>query len=385
MLKRDRRPLFSIIPLSVVFLIHLPLAHAQNASPANPPEQPGPQPPDDLVQARLCQPQQICPQFGALVRLLNDPTRAEEAAGLLGQIGDIRAIGPLAQVAVYDKEPRVRDRALNSLVQLAQTPTGAATLTRTATSDPDPEIRAVAARALPASPARATPPPPERTPAKQQHDVRASDPTRVLWGQTAIGRQQGEASWSVYDLGYHTFDYGITDHLQFSVGTVIPIGIYALYPQLKLSAEPWTKIHVGLSFGGGTAGTYMDGVVGAAFWGGGPVFTFGDERFMINVAAPVGGAVPYGSGVHETVGWAVTPNIGVSYRVSRSVRLNLEHYSVVYKEMDVYIGGVLYGVRIFNDTLFGDVSFFIPIFPGVEDVLKYIPLGFPLLTFGVIW
>lgn len=137
-------------------------------------------------------------------------------------------------------------------------------------------------------------------------------------------------------------------------------------------------------------GTYVAQVNGVGLGGGGPVLTLGDEKMFFNVSAPVyaGATFSNATDLGDSTFWAALPSIGFSRRLSRTVRLNVELYKPISPNFDVdnaTVWAVLYGVRLFGDEIYGDVSFLIPIYPSAGDLLKYAPLGLPLLTFGYRW
>ena len=89
---------------------------------------------------------------------------------------------------------------------------------------------------------------------------------------------------------------------------------------------------------------------------------------------------------HYDHGWTVTPNAGLTARLTRRVRLNLEVYTFLGDHSyNGELWAVLYGVRVHGDRMYGDISFVIPIFPDADELLQYVPIGIPMLTFGVLW
>lgn len=110
--------------------------------------------------------------------------------------------------------------------------------------------------------------------------------------------------------------------------------------------------------------------------------TVGRDPFMFNASflAQAMGA----SGVDDPILFML-PNIGMSARVGRKVKLNFEYHLPLIPEvdsLDEFWGIVGYGVRILGERIYGDISFFCPIFDGAEELYRYLPLGIPMLSFG---
>ena len=43
---------------------------------------------------------------------------------------------------------------------------------------------------------------------------------------------------------------------------------------------------------------------------------------------------------------------------------------------------IMYGIRIHGESLYGDISFVWPAFEDAWEFMKYMPMGFPMLSFG---
>ncbi len=199
--------------------------------------------------------------------------------------------------------------------------------------------------------------------------------------------QKDQVSWGAYNLGVQTIDGAVTKNIEVGFMTVIPVGGYAALPRLRIGGRITDVVHLGLFGTGGAVGTYIESGVGVGFGGGGPLATFGTEKLFVNASAPFFGGATYGE-TETTSFWLGLPSVGFSARVSRAIRLNIELYKPLSSEFEddnAKIWAVLYGIRIFGDELYGDVSFVVPIYPGVGEVLRYAPLGIPLLVFGYRW
>jgi hypothetical protein len=307
------------------------------------------------------------------------------------------ALRSLLLVRIHGESATLRDAAGRALRELTSREEARAIARRIAAVEPDPALRSAAAelvRVVGAT-APAPPPPPRET---------DSDPdrTRVVYGPTAIPRQRHRFAWTIFNIGYWNFDYGLTRNVEIGMHTVPPIGVVAFLPHVKIGGRLSEHVHLGVQLTGGVLYPYIgnDDAWRIGVYGGGPILTIEAGRFQLNVAAPFyGGTVSdnhrryvatptphYVEELRHETRWVATPNLGFSARVGRHVRLNLETYAILGDhDLNGEIWGVLYGVRFFGERIYGDVSFVIPIFPGVDEILKYLPTGAPLLTFGVLF
>ena len=87
----------------------------------------------------------------------------------------------------------------------------------------------------------------------------------------------------------------------------------------------------------------------------------------------------------------IIPHAGFSVRVSPAVRIGAEAYMPGAYGSDVRnagigkIGIVLWGVRLFGQTVWGDLALADPICDGCGDIYRVLPLGIPFLNFGLGW
>jgi hypothetical protein len=226
---------------------------------------------------------------------------------------------------------------------------------------------------------------------------------RMLWGPTAHAVRAGESSWSFLNILGWIFSYGIRDDLELSVLTAPPVGGFVAIPSLRYHFGNDTARFALVAQGGGLI-PYIENVPGLWLAGGGAVGSFGGKETFFNVSF-----FGYGAGVAEKSSVRVYDStsgidtstsrrrlkstgfllgsMGGNFKVSKALRIILEGYLpiLVADRKPIQSAGILYGVRIRGERMYGDISFLIPIFDGAEDLLKVIPLGLPLLSFGVTW
>lgn len=395
-------------------------AGRQEADFAEDPKADAPLEADTLARVRAtCVPGVECAELPALFALLADPARGAEAAVLLGSLEDPRAVGPLASAAAYGPTAAVRDAAAQALRVLTLDPDAAAAVARVAESDPDPAVRAAAERALGGRPmlAGATEAPPEAdgedgtdvgpgidegigtapaetttgetdtpTEADAPKDDWPDDPylTRVVLAPTAFTQTEDRNAWLTIGGVYHEFQISAHPNLGVTVGTMLPIGIFAVAPQVTVSGQVAEHVHVGAYGVLALGGPYVD-ASDSAVWvaaGGGGVLTFGTPDLFAN-ASLLGFA---GAELGDALEPAFVPDLALSARLARKVRLNIEVGSVMSDDLEPgETWYVLYGVRLFGERRFGALGMFVPITEDAADALAVFPLGFPYFSFGMLF
>ena len=319
-----------------------------------------------------------CPFVPGLVPYLYDQNLAWRAAKTLGYSGDARAVSPLMWAAVYSIDSRVQRIAETSLLRLADT--GAqATLEHVAALDPDPSFRSSAQTIL-----RRLEPNATMHIGTERDEVWNGDPEigRVQWTPTAFIRPEGVGNWSVYNLGYHRFNWGVHPNIDAGGGVLLPAGVLGFMPDVKFGFAASDLVNLGGAVQAGFFFPFIDGSdLTILTLGGSVIATIGTPDIFLNLA--VSGFFIRLPNEDDTLK-IVMPHIGFSARMARRLRFNVELLSVFGTELEFGdVWPVLYGFRIFGENMFGDVGFVIPIFDGVGEILEVIPLGFPMLTFGM--
>jgi hypothetical protein len=281
------------------------------------------------------------------------------------------------QVLALCRSPDVAARrfCLESLAKSGD-PDGAARAQVADLRDHDVELRDLAA----ATYARLY----ETAPARPPQTVRtAGDPSRVIYAPTAFTRAAGSYAFNAYEIGFLTIDYGLSDEVAIGAQTSLPVGFIL----------GGVTLRGGVPFDGGAVGFYADALIAAPFSGGkgvagivgGPMVTLGSPDSYVNF-----GLLAAWGKSSDTAG-AFAAHAGGSVRVGRRIRLGAEVYVPGIYGNDVSDSGfgkvaaLLWGVRIFSDSLWGDIAMFDPICSGCGDIYKTIPLGIPFLNFGAGW
>ena len=375
-----------------------------------------------LARARqVCVSGAACPMLPDLFRLLSSPRAAVGAADVLGGTRDRRAVMPLAQAAAYGSTRALRAAAQQALRRLAATASVKTYMGRAAKLDPDPRTKAalsaavmgvgVGATRTPAGAgdvgpgARAASPHSANPIAGQRTKYAFPDPEspRVIYGQTAFLRKKGMWDWTITQLGLWSFDYGVTDWMSVGVEAAPPIVFFTMFPHIKIGTQLGKNVSVAVRAMGGLAYPYIADIDGHfGIIGGGPILTIGDADMCFNISWPVYATFvvehdkvryDFTTGIYSGPedeyenGWLTLPHIGFSVRLHKRVKLNLELYSVNAQGFE-YNGKfwlLMYGIRIMGERIFGDINFVMPLFEDSDEVLQYMPIGYPLLQFGFQW
>ncbi|MBN1774312.1 MAG: hypothetical protein JXB32_23835 [Deltaproteobacteria bacterium] len=243
-----------------------------------------------------------------------------------------------------------------------------------------------------------TPPTPEAPAERTYPDP---DPSRVIWTSTALLRR--EHTWNIRstDIGMWNFDYTLNPHVELGAAVTVPIMNVGVTPTARFATEVADGVSLGLSTQLGCWFLYPDVEFVVLVWGATPSLTIGSHDAFLNLALGVWGITVFDQHVAEYddmygdddfTAVLFLPSIGGSYRVSRMVKLNAELLAPGLVDQDgesVFDYGevwtLIYGVRIMGESIYGDVSFVVPMFEQAWYVLRYVPFGFPFLHFGVQW
>lgn len=208
------------------------------------------------------------------------------------------------------------------------------------------------------------------------------DPYRVVYAPTAWVRPPGTGSLNGFELGTIQVDYGLHDNLQLGFQTMLPIGVLGLGAIAR----------AGFSFDGGAVGITANGIAlipmaeggrPLLLFGAGPTLTLGSPEGYGN-----GGVLVYGITDQRDEVTVIIPHAGGSLVVTPHLRVNAELYSVSVPEEGVDFGelfALLAGVRIFGESVWGDIALLFPICEGCHDLYEVLPLGIPFLSVGASW
>lgn len=251
--------------------------------------------------------------------------------------------------------------------------------------------------AAPAAEARGEQPPPR--PAWD-----ASDPYRVIGVPTAL--MPPADTWTFRDLeaGYASFEYSFGSGLALQIGMTVPAMQVGVLPGLRVGFELAPGVHLGAIANLGALWLYAGGEGGTVVGGGGPMVTFGSADAFLNLSLTAWGGVVFDkTRTHhpqtlvpfdrwDRTAWlCLLPSVGGSVRIHRMVRANVELLvPMAWKESkpllepaELWI--LVYGVRLFDERFFGDVGFALPLMAGIMGLMRFMPLGAPAASFGVMW
>jgi hypothetical protein len=215
------------------------------------------------------------------------------------------------------------------------------------------------------------------------------DPSRIVYAQTAIPREEGVFDATVHNLGYWVLEYGVHENVAIGLKLILPIGFVAFTPNLRTGFQVSDNVWLG----GAVNYTFLTPYIeGDDFYfmsyGGTLSLSAGSDSFLFNFALTAQGVTilePDEDAVNEGF---FLPQTGVSIRLHEKVKFNLElapPLTTSESYMEEFGGRVwivMYGIRIHGESLYGDISFVWPAFEEAWEVMKYVPMGFPMLSFG---
>lgn len=207
------------------------------------------------------------------------------------------------------------------------------------------------------------------------------DPSRVIYTPTAFMRNT-KGALNFYNLGYIVAEFvNENKRWSFLFHTLIPISVIVVGPGVKFSFSLAEKASFAFLLHGGFAMSYIDEPSGAFSIGGQPfIFTLGSEDVFVNLSLFF-----YEIFVEDEYKYILNPNAGFSARVTDRVRLNAEIHFPIVEGVKEFMGGVFYGIRIMSHQFYGDIAFIIPLYEEMSELMRYLPLGIPFISFGVGW
>jgi hypothetical protein len=218
-----------------------------------------------------------------------------------------------------------------------------------------------------------------------KHSETKGDPTRVFATPTAFTNREGKTTMQATQLGAYDFYHGVTDNLQVSGGTNIPIGILSLGGALRYSVETSFGAVGATGFGryfipsGGRENT-------AFITGAGPLMTIGDRDSALTIGAEymhMRGLIEdfYEDDARSTN--FVLAHVGAYHRVRDSVRLQIEAMQPVSLESDPELFTILiWGAQVGSESFWGDIGIVSPICDDCGDIYEATWFGIPYLGFG---
>jgi hypothetical protein len=232
--------------------------------------------------------------------------------------------------------------------------------------------------------------------------------TELVLGPTARVGRRGQLSWSATDILVNRVSYTPRAHLQLEVEALLPVLYVGVFPRVKLATSLGGGWHGALQLHGGVFWPYKEveaiqSLFNARFalYGGGPLLTYATPRLTLNLAVPLYGVrlgqQEFAFRFQGTTPVKLTrtyfedhflavPSVGASLRLGR-FSLELEAHVPLSPSYDgsgklwliVYGGGI--SIRQLRLAL----HFLIPACAGAGELLRYLPLGVPLLSSRLAW
>jgi len=233
---------------------------------------------------------------------------------------------------------------------------------------------------------------------------------RLILSPVARPRPQANLGWGISDILFHQLDARLSERWQLGVQATLPVLWVGVFPQLRYVHPLSPNLAFGVHLSGGIFWPYLEPELLAglfttrfAAYGGGVYLSYQAGPVLLNAGLPVYG-VRHGereyrqdydpvtkkltklSRVYFVDRWFAIPDLGLSWRVSRRVRLNLEVHVPLGDFEDVgKVWLLLYGVRVLGRGVYLDLTFLAPLCPGVSSFYSSLPLGVPMASVGLDW
>jgi hypothetical protein len=200
---------------------------------------------------------------------------------------------------------------------------------------------------------------------------------------TAVPRKKGTTvAKGTYLLGWQ-FDHQFSDLTAAGLHSTAPVGFLALGPQFKQSAKVSENFYVAVGAAGGFVASLFErrNSKTALYYGTGVMATHIRNGSGVSIGSfLLGGQI-------SGYGHALVADFNAFLRINRTVTLLFDIFTPLafHNRDDIAFdwGWLTYGARIHGTKLFGDVGFMIPINEDTSDVLRYLPLGIPVMSLGV--
>jgi len=238
----------------------------------------------------------------------------------------------------------------------------------------------------------------------EEKTTRASDSTRVVYAPTAVGREKGEVGLTVYDLALYDIEYGLFKHLEVGLYVAAPITFVAFAPHAKLWSRLSPSATLALNASGDFIFPYLENDRGQQWWilSAGPLLTLGSSKTYFNLGVNMSGTnSPIHRGLiegfvspsskqssqdYDKPWWFISPSIGAVLRVSAKVSLMFQAEMFIAQSAGlIKFSPVSYGLRFHGKHVVLDAAFVLPVYKDMWEIVKYCPIGFPLITISKTW
>jgi len=254
---------------------------------------------------------------------------------------------------------------------------------------------------------------PPSTPQKHQvkqleQDIQTQDPNadRIGFFSTAEVLPKGTMSFNDYDIGLLQISWGVAKDLELSFTTTVPIFQGSLIISAKYQLVSTDRIRFAMQAYTGFFKTFIIGSSDDLLIAGGGASGILDVcvghscNSLISFGARfAGGVLRWDDPLMNTLlGYQVDANgiFRVSKRVKLFLGLSFNHLFASdgsgrnFSGMGVF--DLHYGVRIYGSRFAGDIGLIRPVFTldkstvySVESVMRFMPMGYPFLSFTYKW
>jgi hypothetical protein len=233
---------------------------------------------------------------------------------------------------------------------------------------------------------------------------------RLFYHQTAFTTPRKKVRLTLVDAGNINLSVGVSDYFDITVNTMPPVMVWGLGLFPKVAFNLHDKVRLGFIPSFGLFFFMPDTELLWLMYGLTPVMSIGSEDYCFNISlhvmgfswwAPDDSSYIVGEGGHNGF-LTLVPGIGGSIRLTRHMKLNIElmapqvarvwgdnEWNEDFRLLDGVntINGKLWfimiGLRIFGKRFYGDVGMAWAVFPGWWEFQMFMPMGWPVFSFGV--
>lgn len=341
---------------------------------------------DDAVEeivAACAELPQPCERAAEIVPLLlrrPSPIVRAQAAKALGALKHPDTLAALLSALRFDESIEVRVAAAEAVGAFLPGREAQAALEATVAAAEEPRLVDAASAALRSGTAGEE---------AVEEGPRDPDEGHIVFAETGFAREPGRFLAKAYSVGgTWSFRYSLSDEWEVGGHASIPVFQIHLGPAARYTHSFTDYVHLGVLAQVHLIAGYSDPLddVVLTVYGGGPSLSLGTRDLHFTLGMTAYGISISGAWDSETL-WALLPQAGFGIRLGDIVKLVAEAYVPVVGHNSEYSDGgevavVIYGLRLHGERFFGDITFAMPIWDDMWDVMKYVPMGFPLLNFG---
>lgn len=206
--------------------------------------------------------------------------------------------------------------------------------------------------------------------------------SRTIFNPTALPGSPKRTTLNIHNGLLWHLDHSVNSNLDMGIQLPLPAGFFFVGPTARVTGRISKNVHMGLFSNVGFFSMFLYENVNAFYFSGGPIITWGNEKYQVTASSLVIGGHSRGK-----TGYMILPTLGGSVSLSKAIKFQLEAITFQVPQADSYseLIGIIYGIRLIPRTgkLSADINFIAPISPTyseVSGIYRTFPLGIPLIS-----